>query len=375
MSSRLQNLQALRGVACLLVLFYHLAQLEPLTGARVSRHVLQPLVHFGFAGVDLFFVLSGFVITWVHADRLGDRASLAGYLGRRAWRIYPVFWVCWAASAAAHVLCLSRPWPDDRWRLVRHLLLVPSVEFNPFLAPAWTLTLEAMFYLTFAALFLAPRRACLPALGLWFGAVVVAIANGAPGVFDEHGKVGRFAAWFLYPNVLEFVLGCFAASAIRAGRVNWGRACLTAGVAGFAAAGFATWAGYGNIINPHVGRVAIFGLPSALIVYGLVASECTHRWVLPRWLQTVGDASYAIYLVHHPVFQVLFTTLFGRFAVTGPGHLRWVYLLAVAALAIGFLVHYAVERPLLRLVQRRRPVVPALVPAVPIPDAGLRRAA
>src|SRR5262249_10160938 len=166
-----------------------------------------------------------------------------------------------------HVCCLSLPMPQVCWRRVRHRFLVPSVEFNPFLGPAWTLTLEVMFYVTFAALFLAPRRACLPALGLWFGTVVVAIANGAPGVFDEHGKVGRFAAWFLYPNVLEFVLGCFAATAVRAGRFGGARTCLAIGLAGFAAAGTATWAGYGNIINPHVGRVALFGLPSALIVY------------------------------------------------------------------------------------------------------------
>jgi peptidoglycan/LPS O-acetylase OafA/YrhL len=335
------------------------------------------MIHFGFAGVDLFFVLSGFVITWVHADLLGDRSRLAGYLGRRFWRIFPVFWVCWSLSAAAYIMGLGRPWPHDGWRLARQLFLIPSVEFNPFLAPAWTLTMEVMFYLTFAVLFLAPRRACLPILGLWFCAVVAAVAAGGPGVFDEYGKPGRFAAWFLYPNVVEFVLGCFAATAVRSGRVGWGRTCLAVGVAGFAAAGVATWAGYGNIINPHAGRVALFGLPSTLIVYGLVASERAHGWVLPRWLQVVGDASYAIYLVHHPVFQVLFATLFGRFGVTGPRHLHWVYWLAVPALGVGFLVHYAVERPLLRLAHRRRPVAPARATIIPIsiPAFGGRRAA
>jgi exopolysaccharide production protein ExoZ len=231
--------------------------------------------------------------------------------------------------------------------------------------------MEVMFYLTFAVLFLLPRRASLPVLGLWLGAVAAGVAAGAPGVFDKYGKPGRFAAWFLYPNVLEFVLGCFAAAAVRAGRVGWGRTCVTAGVAGFAAAGLATWAGYGQIINLHVGRVALFGLPSALIVYGLVACERARGWRMPRWLEVVGDASYAIYLIHHPVFQILFATLFGRFGVTGPGHLHWVYWLAVPALAVGFLVHYAVERPLLRLARRSPPVAPT----IPFPAPGLRRAA
>ena len=68
MSSRLHNLQALRGAACLLVLVYHLAAFELATETSAHRHILHPVTFFGFAGVDLFFVLSGFVITWVHAD-------------------------------------------------------------------------------------------------------------------------------------------------------------------------------------------------------------------------------------------------------------------------------------------------------------------
>jgi peptidoglycan/LPS O-acetylase OafA/YrhL len=89
---RLNNLQALRGVACLLVFFFHVA-----IGEAGAGHGLNPLVPFqyaGFAGVDLFFVLSGFVITRVNVRGLGDPARVAGYVTRRLWRIYPVYCAC-----------------------------------------------------------------------------------------------------------------------------------------------------------------------------------------------------------------------------------------------------------------------------------------
>src|SRR5207247_63136 len=97
-------------------------------------------------------------------------------------------------------------------------------------------------------------------------------------------------------------------------------------------------------------------------------------WVLPSWLQVVGDASYAIYLVHQPIFLLLFVMTFGRFGFTGAGHLLWVYLLAIPALAAGFLVHFAVERPLLRLVHRQRPDAPSRFPRATVTTADLRRA-
>jgi exopolysaccharide production protein ExoZ len=82
----LRNLQALRGVACLLVVWLHVAATES------GMHGLRtPLFHagwwFGAAGVDLFFVLSGFVITYTHWTQRGRPAAVPGYLFRRAWRI------------------------------------------------------------------------------------------------------------------------------------------------------------------------------------------------------------------------------------------------------------------------------------------------
>src|SRR5207253_2853094 len=88
---RLTNLQALRGVACLLVLFFHVAEWELHRCESPAVRVAAPFEYFGYAGVDLFFVLSGFVITWVSFGKLGDRSQLLSFAWRRAWRIFPLY--------------------------------------------------------------------------------------------------------------------------------------------------------------------------------------------------------------------------------------------------------------------------------------------
>jgi exopolysaccharide production protein ExoZ len=344
-SSRLHNLQALRGVACLLVLFCHLAGWERLISIYTPHRLLSPMHYCGFAGVDLFFVLSGFVITWVSVDGLGDRTRLAGYLGRRLWRIYPTYWACWGLAATAGFILVSRPWPTDGSVLTRVLLLLPSDELNPVIPQAWTLCYEVAFYLAFAVFFVLPRRAFLPLLALWAVAVVTALIVSMTGPTWTPPLLLRF-------HVMEFLLGCFAAAAVRRGRVAWGRSALAVGIVGFAAGGVATYTGltYAHPAN----RALIFCGPSALIVYGAAAVEAARGWVLPRWLRAVGDASYSIYLTHLVALE--WTSIPVRWLTQNwRGHLHVLIGMTVCSIAVGFLVHYSVERPLIMLGRRRRP--------------------
>jgi exopolysaccharide production protein ExoZ len=361
---RVLNLQALRGVACLLVFVFHIRCWEIRAGATVAQPLLGPLQYFGFAGVDLFFVLSGFVITWVNAAGLGDRGRLPSYVGRRLWRIYPVYWVCWCAAVPLYLAMFAS---EARHALtarqvVRYLLLLPTPEMNFFTPQSWTLTFEVGFYIAFALFFLMPRRAFLPLLGLWFVTVAGLIAVPAAGWL----RSGLATRLILNPIVLEFLLGCLVAIAIRRGWTGWGRSVLAAGIAGFVVGGLATYGGAPVLGGRLEFRTALFGVPSALIVYGAIAVERVRGWVLPRWLQSVGDASYSIYLVHYVVFDVTAWLLDGL-SHNLAMHLLRIGVMAVAGLTVGFLVHFGIERPLLALVQRRRSVTP--------PTPGLRRAA
>jgi peptidoglycan/LPS O-acetylase OafA/YrhL len=369
---RLQNLQALRGVACLMVVAYHAATVwRP---AEIGTSRLAPFLHFGFGGVDLFFALSGFVITWVNFDALGDRSRLAGYVARRLWRIYPVFWAC--CFLAGPLVCsfgYSLVWLrlTDVGLLTRRLLLIPTTGTDFVIPQAWSLMFEVLFYLIFALFLLLPRRAFVPCLWLWLVGIMAGCA--APTVIEAAAvTTGPIARWWLHPCVAEFVLGCLVAVAARRGCTRAGPASLGAGVAGFAVAGVAVWLfGWSDHAIRFAGYPPLFGVQSALIVYGSVAVERSRRWVFPRWLQAVGDASYPIYLIHLAVF----TCARRNFAAAGRGPTRDLFvvgLATLAAVAAGFVIHYAFERPLMNVVHRRRTAAPPLNASALSP---LRRAA
>ena len=94
MSAKLCNLHALRGVACLLVFLFHVTAMESKMGAFPGSPFLVPFRYVGHSGVELFFIISGFILTWAHFQDLGDRSALGRYAFKRFWRIYPPYWVC-----------------------------------------------------------------------------------------------------------------------------------------------------------------------------------------------------------------------------------------------------------------------------------------
>src|SRR5437762_363566 len=216
-----QNLQALRGLACLAVVLYHVGGWENMIWPRVK--VLWPVRWFGFAGVDLFFALSGFIIAYAHRRDLGRAGKLPGYLFRRAWRIYPPFWAALAASAGLSAAVAGHPvftpgWESD-W--LNWAALAPRGEGCRIVPVAWSLVYELMFYLAFAGLFLAPARAAAWLAGGWAAVVLGAKAAGwEPGPF--------WAKLPVSPFVLEFLGGAAAAGLLARGVVRGPRWCLAA---------------------------------------------------------------------------------------------------------------------------------------------------
>jgi peptidoglycan/LPS O-acetylase OafA/YrhL len=107
MDRQIRSLQALRGVACLMVVLLHAGNWEPSTHPKTL--LLAWARPFGWAGVDLFFVLSGFIITWTQERNLGRPAAVGSYLWRRLWRIYPIYLATWLATAGAMWWLLGVP--------------------------------------------------------------------------------------------------------------------------------------------------------------------------------------------------------------------------------------------------------------------------
>ncbi|MCZ2343537.1 MAG: acyltransferase [Bacteroidales bacterium] len=351
MSQRLDSIQALRGAACLAVVGFHLTFWNGRLG--MSAWGFDAYRWFGYAGVDLFFVLSGFVMLLTNRKKIGQPAAVPGYMFRRFWRIYPTYWVTFAAVLGLFLLLLPGYENDPIWdgRLLPALALSPLVD-NGVLGVAWTLSFEVMFYLIFGLLLLLPPRGMAIGCGLW--AVAVAGAWAFP---QEKSAL----AMLVSPFCAEFLAGCLMA---------W---LITRGVTGYrwgAILGAVIWAGSGigivswthdlpidHVMANHRIRVLVWGPPAALLVYGLIACERRgfRRW--PRGLLVLGDASYSIYLTHFPmmVVSVLVAMQIHRTPLL---HMLWCLLTFTVCVGGGWLWYRVVEKPLLGVLTRRGEAVP-----------------
>ncbi|MBN9519992.1 acyltransferase [bacterium] len=367
MRERYDTLQALRGAACLLVVAFHLGGEEARLG--LGFNPLKPVRWFGYAGVDLFFVLSGFIIAATTRADLGQPGRFPSYLFRRAWRVYPIYWVALAAAVAVHAVLSPDPvlGPAPAREATDTLLLLPTPGQPRFLAVSWTLTYELMFYLAVGGLFLLPARAAVPAVGAWAGLVAVwSVAVGA-------APADPYLALPVSPFVLEFLAGFLLARfPVRlAGR---GAVALGLAAAGWCVAALAVAhdPDPDRLVNDPARRVAVFGPAAALAVLAATGWERGGGRCGLRWLRRVGDASYSVYLLHVTGLVVgLYLSIRAGMTHGKAGHVLWLGLMFAAAVGPGVLLHRYVEAPLLRL-GRRRPAAPPPT-AVPTPPA--RRAA
>lgn len=357
MGAKLDNLQVLRGIACLAVVAYHVSDIE--AGFGLGQNPLKPVRWFGYAGVDLFFVLSGFIIATTCRADLGRVDRLPRYLFRRFWRVYPPYW---AALAVATVLyaCLSEtPLLGDRWpsEWLDTLLLFPQAPVPRILPVAWTLSYEVMFYLAFATLFVLPRWVAVPALLAW--GIGVGVAMGTEFVPEN-----RFARLAVSPFVLEFLIGCLAAVATVAISRRTALGILGLAAVWCVAGSALVYSADSTWLATHATpRVLVFGPAAGLVVFALAAYERGGgQLAWPRMI-AVGDASYSVYLLHSP-FLVLgtFLTLLVGWQQTKVLHVVWLFAAMAFAVLPAMAFHRWVEKPLLALGKPKRPERPATVP-------------
>lgn len=359
----LQWLQVVRGAAALWVAFYHMGMtlLGPYGRAALD---LPAALWLGYAGVDIFFCLSGFIIYHAHARDIGRRERIRPFAVRRVVRVYPIYWVVTLAVVAL------TPWfprlvdggmPAAGW-LAKSLLLLPQ-GVEPVLTPAWSLIHEMRFYAFFAALLFLPRRAFMPALAV-FGVGAVALLHvsiAAPAVLAT--LPGRGLLFLFHPTTAEFVLG------VLAGMVYQGARTGARTDAGVLAAGVATMAVavlLHDVVAPDIRyhAVATFAIPSFLLVLGLVLVE--RRWPVraPGAMTRLGDASYSLYLLHWPVMRLVAPWVVPTAALVWPGGLLLVLVATVASLALYALVERPVLRWLRRVTEGERRPAPAEAGAV-----------
>ncbi|MFD1986517.1 acyltransferase family protein [Mesorhizobium newzealandense] len=330
-----QNIQGLRAVAALMVLcahFYYSPWVQPAINAV------------GPGGVDLFFVISGFVV-FLSADRIGKKAKVIGrwrafreFAVKRVFRIYPVYWVAFAvASIVLLTTTVSLAPADLAQRPAWKLFLLIAQPNNRILA-AWTLQYEMLFYSVCALAILLSPRCVLIVLGTWF-AIVFAI--WAAGV-NWHSYYVVPAIYFFIPVVLEFFFGIVVALMAERKISGYALSSVVSGVC-WLLFGAYVLSQNGGYAAPSMWRTLCIGLPSAFIAYGLVALEIRQRWTFPPVLVRLGDASYSLYLWHQMLFAVM-AAVWVKLGIAGGLPLRLVSI--PVAIALGVASYRLIERPI-----------------------------
>ncbi len=329
---RLIGLEAGRGVAALLVAAIHLS--SHLRAAH-GPFGLTEMFRFAHAGVDFFFVLSGFIICFVHAGDVGIPERLAHYVKRRITRVFPLLWI---VLAVLILISQLKPASAPQWHAVlRNALLLPSVN-DGILGPSWTLQHEAIFYAVFATLIINVRLSTI-CLCAWFAAIVGVTALG---MTPTNGLLFRLTLWF----DLQFFMGMGAAWFLRRHTVPLPEIVFAWGVAGFLTLGACEDFGLvnGPTLWPHMG----YGVAATFIVLGLVEMERDGKLRVPRLLFALGTASYAVYLTHELVIGTLWKGMI-RFHLNSllPYWIQFIGLLLSVA-AFGTVIHRVVEIPAIK---------------------------
>lgn len=335
---RLNSIQVLRAVAALVVVVFHFNAVERYLGGKVEVPFFSLFYFFGYGGVNLFFVISGFIITWVHYRELGDSGRGLSYLRKRLVRLFPVYLAVWLAAALISYSLLRDDYcvePGVFWHLAQTASLALGVE-NCFVPQAWSLSWELLFYCVFFGFFFVRKEAFIPALLLW--AVSILLAHGA-GLYVKGYAI-------LSPLNLQFIGGCMVGILALRGETRFARLALAAGLAWVTISIVLNAAGQMSVdLDWH--RVAQYGAGSTLIVYGLVAMELrAGEMRYPKWLIELGNASYSIYLTHLTYFLVV-RRLFDGLTHSPGNHAIYAVALIIGATLTGWLVYRLVERPML----------------------------
>ena len=340
---QLQSVQLFRGAAVLLVLLFHATVISK---AYLGYDLLGGLFLFGYSGVDIFFVLSGFIIFLKHRDDANSPKSLKPYFQKRFIRIYPLYWVI----ALALVPIYFAPAYDASYCIVlfKSLLLLPQVD-NPVVTVAWSLSQEVFFYGMFALAIFFPWRYVRPVfVGCLLVTAVFYVGKiTVPGTFEMPPHSG----FFFSPYNLEFAMGCLAAHLLDSLRPLPSAPLVITGLAMFLLCGINDSSIYARFGRNH--SILSYGIASMLMILGGVLWERRRRRAMPSMLLLMGDASYSIYLTHYALLDLF---LKGALALAIPaliGSSLTAVLATASSLGIGVLLYLGVERPLLTYLRKR----------------------
>ncbi|MEO8553468.1 MAG: acyltransferase [Kofleriaceae bacterium] len=327
----LYNLHVLRVIAALGVVYYHIT----------SEAGLDLEASIGSRGVDVFFVISGFIIAYIGSKKPDQ------FLVRRLIRVVPFYW---AATLFVFAVVLVAPnvlrtTTSDWKQLVASLLFIPRQppggEQFPTLVLGWSLNFEMFFYLWFAlALKLKPNTA--PIVCALFIGAFCAVVHAA-------GLTDPILTFWARPIVLEFAFGIAVYYLFAWDALKPPKAVLIALILGsLVMIGYGEYRWYGYY------RVIVAGIPSFVLVLSALLVEKHYRVTTQnKTMFLVGEASYIIYLIHPYIIYTVLRKVIGHRELGTAAIIPLIIVLLAVTSAVAVLIHLYFEKPLMGFLRRK----------------------
>ncbi|WP_282296798.1 acyltransferase [Stenotrophomonas sp. PS02289] len=375
---KLEFIQALRGIAALLVVFYHGVGYQPQAKESGIEHVIFMA---GASGVDLFFMISGFIMVYATRHAAGGLDESAVFLIKRVARVFPVYLVATALYVpmmlamghyVGHVDIMTEP-----SQIIRSMLMIPTNfgSMGPYfggsvLHVGWTINYEIYFYALFALSMVFGRLRWVALAGIALLLLVLLPMMVSRPSFDAYIDYGfngplNFAT---NPMLWEFFIGVVIGRIYLSG---FQISKVSAGVLTVIAVALLVWFLVMQV-SPKLGLTG-WALPYALLLFVLTVGSRTMDLRWPPALVWTGNVSYSLYLVHpfviHPAYQLLWGDATAEYMNN-----VW-YMLVLAALSLGLaaISHRYLENGLSEWVRHRALALyarlrPRTVPSTLAPD-------
>ena len=336
------QLQVLRALAALVVVVFHIQ------GELRHRGLGDPFpdLTVGAFGVDLFFVISGFIMVYASAPLFGVAGARLNFMLKRIARIAPLYWAFTTVFALIALVLARLPGHPaaSPAHILASYLFIPAARpedgaIFPTYSLGWTLNYEMFFYLCFAAA-LGVRRAV--AVPLVSAALILLVAAGSLATLPWP------LAYWSNTLSLEFVFGMLIAVFTLAGRRVPARFGLLL-VAG-AVAAVVIYVPYIDSLSSLRGLA--WGLPAAAVVAAALGLEVAATSLPMRLMVRLGDASYSLYLVHSAFFIAAFALLSRVIDPHGLPAIAYAVFLLAGSLVSAVLLYRLFERPVTRRLHR-----------------------
>ncbi|MCB2295312.1 acyltransferase [Clostridium algoriphilum] len=325
---KLDSIQIMRGIGAILIILFHSTTLYQI---KFNISYLNGIFKFGFIGVDLFFIVSGFILLYTR-----KKESVGKYLVKRFVRIYPLYWVI---LSCVIILMFIIPNAGNGGQknivfLLKNIFLIPDKSL--FMIPqAWTLSYEILFYLMFLTTMASNKKIAKIVIELWtVGCLVNTIGN--------FNNANLFIKVMFNPVNLEFLIGGMIYFLIIKYKESITRKiCNISIVVGLMLTCFFATLIYFD--KPYLSRILI-GLSLALIIFGVIVKNIKYECKYNKFLIYIGNASYSIYLTHFTLISATIIILqktnikcINSFTIT---------LVDIVIVACGCICHNVLEKPI-----------------------------